>query len=78
MYRNSENGQIVNTELIYSDIILNINENLIVKDANGNNIINPDIIKADSDTLIVELKNDNIIKSNESGIIDEYLKQKGI
>ena len=41
-------------------------------------VINPDIIKTDPDTMIVELTNDSVIKSNESGIIDTYLKKKGI
>ena len=79
MYRNnSNNEQILNTELIYSDVFLNINDSLIIKNSDGKNIVNPDIIKADPDTLIVEITNDNIIKSNESGIIDSYLRKKGI
>ncbi len=79
MYRkNSNNEQILNTELIYSDVFLNINDNLIIKNSDGKNIVNPDIIKTDPDTMIVELTNDSVIKSNESGIIDTYLKKKGI
>ena len=79
MYRkNSNNEQILNTELIYSDVFLNINDNLIIKNSDGKNIVNPDIIKTDPDTMIVELTNDSVIKSNESGIIDTYLRKKGI
>lgn len=77
-HKNSNNENIVNTELIYSDIFINVNSDLFVKDANGHNIINPNLVNYDKNNVITDLNINGKVKSNASGIIDKYLSEKGI
>lgn len=77
-YREGEYGEsIPNVELIYANIFLNINSDLISKDADGNNIVNPTLTQVDQ-TQGINLKSDYSIKSNETGAIDTYLSSKGV
>lgn len=77
-YREGESGEsIPNVELIYADLFLNINSDLLVKDTDGNNIVNPTMVDIDQ-IQGISLKSDYSIKSNASGAIDTYLKTKGI
>lgn len=78
LIRTNSNGiDVLNTELIYTDLFININSDLITQDANGNNIVNPTLVEVDKN-MILKLKDDINIKSNASGVIDLYLSKKGI
>ena len=74
---NSKGIDVLNTELIYTDLFININSDLITQDANGNNIVNPTLVEVDQN-MILKLKDNIDIKSNASGVIDLYLTKKGI
>ena len=74
---NSQGIEVLNTELIYTDIFLNVNTDLITQDTSGNNIVNPTLVELDQN-MIPTLKGDAEIKSNSSGDIDAYLGKKGI
>lgn len=74
---NSQGIEVLNTELIYTDIFLNVNTDLITQDTSGNNIVNPTLVELDQN-MIPTLKGDAEIKSNSSGVIDAYLGKKGI
>lgn len=74
---NSKGIDVLNTELIYTDLFININSDLITQDANGNNIVNPTLVEVDQN-MILKLKDNIDIKSNASGVIDLYLSKKGI
>ena len=77
-HKNSNNENVLNTELIYSDIFINVNSDLFIKDANGNNIVNPNLVNFDKNDIITDLNINGKVKSNASGIIDKYLSKKGI
>ena len=78
MYRKNANVNVLNVELIYSDVFININSDLFIKDEKGFKIINPNLLKKDENNEIIGLKVSGLIKSNVSGIIDQYLSKKGI
>ena len=77
-YKKNENGEnIPNVELIYADIFINVNSDLLTKDKDGNNIVNPTFIENEINNEI-KLKSNYSIKSNSTGVIDVYIRSKGI
>lgn len=77
-YKKNENGEnIPNVELIYADIFINVNSDLLTKDTDGNNIVNPTFIENEINNEI-KLKSNYSIKSNSTGVIDVYIRSKGI
>lgn len=78
LYKKNENGEnIPNVELIYADIFINVNSDLLTKDTDGNNIVNPTFIENEINNEI-KLKSNYSIKSNSTGVIDVYIRSKGI
>lgn len=71
---------VLNVEKIYLDLFINTNKDiLIMQDANGKNIVNPNAVDVDQN-MIAKIKSANINTggSNIKDLINNYLKAKKI
>ena len=65
LYRKDDSGeQVLNSDLLYADMYIKINDNLITKDNEGKNIINSELINVSKD-MKIELKNTKKLTTEE-------------
>lgn len=76
LYRKDDLGQqVLNSDLLYSDMYININDDLIIKNNQGKNIVNPELINIGKDMTV---KLNNIKKLSTEELLEVYMKKKNI